>query len=475
MTPDSGTVLPRRVHIIGICGVATSALAIAFHDRGVAVSGSDKGFFPPVSTELEKRGIGFHAGWHPEKMTAGGLPEIVIAGGSGTSPTNPEVLFAKEKNIPVLSFADALGRFVVKKNSIVTAGTWGKTTNSALLSHILREAGKRPSHFTGGISLSNSSAEIADSDWSVVEGDEYQAAIWDRKAKFFYYKPRFLLLSAVSWDHADLYPRESDYFEAFEKLLKMIPPDGSVTFCADQEGVVKIMGRFKGKAIGYGRRGNAEASYAYENPRQTKSGLDLTVRHGEHAWDIHSPMLGLYQSENITGCFALAHEIGIEAERIVAAVAGFKGIKRRLEKRFEGDVTVFDDIAHSPEKAASVLATLRSIYSGKIIAVFEPNIGGRQHQAAEKYGHAFDSADIVVIPRLSSVKTAEDGASRPPMEGDEIASAIRKTHAAVEYMENDEQLVDFLLASAKKGDVVAFLGSHGFRGMIEAAVERFSR
>ena len=234
--------LPKRVHIIGIAGVATSALAIAFHKAGVKVTGSDKGFFPPVSIELEKQGIDFYAGWHPEKMSINGAPDLIVAGASGTSPSNPEILYAKENKIPILSFAEAIGKFFVQKNSIVVAGTWGKTSSAALLSHILLQADFDPSYMFGGISLSHeSAAHLGKSDWSVFEGDEYQAAIWDKKAKFFYYKPSHLLLTAVSWDHADLYPTEKSYFEAFEKLVKGMPSGGFIVANKDQQGVTKTL------------------------------------------------------------------------------------------------------------------------------------------------------------------------------------------------------------------------------------------
>ena len=156
--------------------------------------------------------------------------------------------------------------------------------------------------------------------------------------------------------------------------------------------------------------GKAEPSYSFDDIKQTKSGLNFKIKHQEKEFSIKSPMLGAFQAENITGCFAMAHELGVPTEKIIAAIASFKGMKRRLEKRLDGDlsksgVTVFDDIAHSPEKAASVLRELRSIYTGKIIAVFEPNQGGRERASATKYDHAFKDADTVIIPRLTKLKS----------------------------------------------------------------------
>jgi UDP-N-acetylmuramate-alanine ligase len=180
-------------------------------------------------------------------------------------------------------------------------------------------------------------------------------------------------------------------------------------------------------------------------------------------------MIGLFQAENITGCFALARALGVETKAIIKAVAEFKGLKRRMEKRFEGAVTVVDDIAHSPEKARSALSTLRSIYKGKIIAVFEPNIGGRETGAAGKYDGAFKDADIVIIPRLTKLKMSGDPAEAP-MEGDALAKVIGKSHPETRYLDDDRELVKEVLQEAKKEDVIVFLGSHGFRGMIEEVV-----
>ncbi|HTK33347.1 MAG TPA: Mur ligase family protein [Candidatus Paceibacterota bacterium] len=462
--------LPKHVHVIGICGVATSALAIAFHKAGVKVTGSDKGFFPPVSTELEKQGITFYAGWHPEKMVADGIPDlVVITTASGTQ--NPETIYARENNIPSLGYTEVFGKYFIKEKSIVCTGTWGKTSSSALLSHILEQAHLDPSYMFGGVSLSHeSSAKITDSEWSVFEGDEYKSSPTDPTAKFFYYKPTHLLLSAISWDHADLYPTEESYFDAFKKLTSNIPETGLIVANMQHTGVEKTLRGSTKKIVSYGLIGS---DYSYSDISQTKDGLSFVITHAEKTYKITSPMLGSFQAENITGCFAMAHNIGITPEKIISSIATFAGLKRRLEKRVSGDITVFDDIAHSPEKASSVLKNLREIYTGKIIAIFEPNIGGRERESAYKYDNAFKDADTVVIPRLTKLKVAEN-AVEVPMDGKELSETIQKTHKNINYMEDDSALVDFLVATAKKDDCIVFLGSHGFRGMIEETVKKLS-
>ena len=459
----------KHIHIVGICGVATSALAIAFHDKGYKVTGSDKGFFPPVSTELEKHKINFYAGWHPENM---GKPDVVIVGtASGTQ--NPETIFAKENNIPIYSYPEAIGEFFVKEYSIVATGTWGKTSSTALLSFILQQAKLDPTYMFGGVSLSHdASAKLTESKYSVFEGDEYKSSPTDTTPKFVYYKPTHLLLSAVSWDHADLYPTEESYFDAFRKLIANIPATGLLVVNSDNEKVKELVNKTSGKKIVWYDKANAD--YTYSDVAQSANGLDFVITHNNENFKIHSPMIGAFQAENMTGCFAMAHSIGVKPELIIEAIANFKGLKRRLEKRFVGDVTVIDDIAHSPEKAGTIVDNLKKIYSGKVIAIFEPNIGGRSRESNAKYDNAFKNADIVIIPRLTKLKIAEDS-NEQPMDGAELASVIAKTHSNTMYIEDDNELINFLITNSKKSDVIAFLGSHGFRAMIEQTIEKLNK
>lgn len=440
----------KHIHVIGICGVATSALAIAFHKAGWKVTGSDKGFFPPVSTELEKHNINFYAGWHPENI---GKPDIVIIGtASGTQ--NPETTYAKDNNIPIYSFAEAIGKFFVKEYSIVSTGTWGKTSSTALLSYIFQHAKYNPTYMFGGISLSHdSSAELTDSKYSIFEGDEYKSSPTDTTPKFTYYKPTHLLLSAISWDHADLYPTEESYFNVFRDLISKTK---FIVANKDNDKVRELVD----KAVWYGSK---DADYVCTDIKQTKNGLDFKI----NGIDIHSQLIGKFQAENITGCFAMASELGIDQKTIIEAIASFKGMKRRLERRYDGNITVFDDIAHSPEKASTVLNNLREIYQGRIFAIFEPNIGGRSRESIVKYNNAFKDANIVIIPRLTKLKIGDND---KPMEGNELAKTILKTHSSVTYIEDDNNLIKYLIENTKKGDCIAFLGSHGFRGMIEELI-----
>ncbi len=495
----------QHIHFIGICGVAMSALALAFKRAGWQITGSDAGFYPPISTHLKDAGIDFYPGWHPEKMCAqgasasgGGCPDLVVVGNVASSH-NPEWLYAREKKWNCQSYPEVIVKYFVKKNSIVIAGTFGKTTSAALVTWILREAGFDPSYMFGGLGLNGGeSANIAHSDWSVLEGDEYKASCSDNGPKFAYYAPTHLLLTSVVWDHADVYPTEESYQTAFQKLVAMVPANGLKVISekaapivilhppeADEESLSQSangegsFGRLRrpqddsdalNKTVTYGRDTNND--YTYTNCVQTKNGLTFDILHEQKKYSIKTSCLGEYMADNITGCFALASELSLAPERIIAAVATFRGLKRRLEKRYGGAVSVFDDIAHSPSKATAILETLKAIYKTHLIAVFEPNTGNRRPQAASWYDNAFAAADEVIIPRLTKIKI--DASEIPPFAGEDIAKIIAKTHPRVAYIDDDAELVATLKAASRPGDVIVFLGSHGFRGMIEQLISKLS-
>ncbi len=461
----------KHFHFIGICGVAMSALALAFKREGYKVTGSDVGFYPPVSTHLKDADIDFYPGWHPENM---GTPDLVIVGNVAGS-SNPEWLAVQEKNLPYKSYPEVIRDFFIKrkKHSIVCAGTYGKSTSTTLLTWILKEAGYDPSYMFGGLALNDlPAAELTKSDWAVVEGDEYKASRWDTGPKFAYYAPTELLLTSVVWDHADVYPTEALYREAFQKLVDSLPKAGLLVVSEKALPVITTKKAKQLSVVSYGK--NTDNDFRYSGIAQTKDGLKFTITHDGTAYKLQTATLGEYMADNITGCFALTTKMGIEPEKIIAAIASFKGMKRRLEKRYEGSATIFDDIAHSPSKAEAVLSSLRKLYSGKIIAVFEPNTGNRQLQAAPGYAHAFSAADEVVIPRLTLVKK-DSAQDTKILEGDKLAKIISKTHTAVSYIDDDKKLITYLNEKTPKGGVVVFLGSHGFRGMIEELVEVLSR
>lgn len=464
-----------KIHFIGICGVAMSALAAAFHKEGWEVTGSDVGFFPPISDYLKDNNISFYPGWHPEKMTENGNPDIVVVGNVAGS-ANLEFIYARKNNLNCKSYPEVIAEHIVQKNSLVCAGTYGKTSTTALLTLILEKASINPSYMFGGLSLNlpvsakiNSAGNNKEG-WSVLEGDEYKTARWDSRPKFKLYSPTHLLLTSVSWDHADIYPTEETYLQAFKDLMGMIPSAGLIVSCVDDTKIKGVLtGNTNGaKEITYGK--DPAADYCYSQVNQTTSGISFVIKHKDKEYNISAPVLGEHMAENICGCFAVAKEIGIEERVILNTIAEFKGIKRRLEKRFAGKITIYDDLGHSPAKAAATLKTLRAIYpNNKITAIFEPNTGNRKSQSIPGYANAFTDADEVIIPTLTKIKIDPNDID-PPFDGQKLAEIISQTQPQTVHIENDNELIEYIKNNTKKEDAVVFLGSHGFRGMIEKLV-----
>jgi UDP-N-acetylmuramate: L-alanyl-gamma-D-glutamyl-meso-diaminopimelate ligase len=456
----------KHIHFIGICGVAMSALAIAFQKKGWRVTGSDAGFFPPISTHLKENNIDFYPGWHVEKMTTHGDPDLIVVGNVASS-TNPEWEYVQKNKLDYKSYPEVIAEYFVKENSIVCAGTYGKTSTTAMLTWILKEVKFDPSYMFGGLSQNNIlAAEITDTKYSILEGDEYKSSRWDNSPKFSHYSPTNLLLTSIIWDHADVYPTEQNYLDAFKKLIQSIPSNGLIIACTDNSNVTELTNSLD-KKVTYGKNENAD--YKYSNVSSSKNGISFIIEHKNNTYKIESALLGNYQAENIAGCFAMACELGINVEQIISSIKSFKGIRRRLEKRYENDITVFDDIAHSPIKAQAILETLKSVYSGKIIAVFEPNTGNRKLASFPGYDNAFAKADEVIIPRLTKIKI-DTNDTEEPADGKKLAEVVQKTHQNTKYIEGDIELIKYIKDSAKKDDTIVFLGSHGFRGMIDQLI-----
>jgi len=450
------------------------SLAMAMKHAGFEVSGSDVGIYPPISTYLKEHGVEYYTGWHPKRM---GEPDLVVVGNVAGSE-NPEWQYVQEKKIPYVSYPELVAKYFVKPNSIVCAGTYGKTTTTALLSWILTQAGMNPSYMFGGLAVNEGFPSavlpphhnplLGNEEFSVIEGDEYKTARWDNSPKFSHYSPTHLLLTAVEWDHADVYPTSEGYYDAFQKLINSIPKNGLIVV-SERILDIKILNIQYPISITYGKSTNVD--YRYGNIETNKDGIIFNIFNENQKYTVTSKLIGDFMADNMCAAFAMAHEIGIPTDTIIKAIESFKGLKRRLEKRYEGGVTVIDDIAHSPAKANSTLKTLKQIYNGKIIAVFEPNTGNRQIESIPSYDNQFANADEVIIPRLTHIK--RDPAKPEPMDGSKLAEVIGKTHPNVLYIDDDNKLINYLTNKLIPGDVVVFLGSHGFRGMIEQLICEF--
>lgn len=446
-------------------------VAKMFLDMGWSVSGSDKGFFPPMSTYLQQfPEIDFYPGFHPEKM---GTPDLVVHG--TMSEKNPEMAYAREQGFDMISYPEALERFVIKKHSIVTVGTYGKTTLSSLLTWILETAGLNPSYMSGGVQqVLHDGVRATDSEWSVVEGDEYPFDLANPVAKFFYYHPTHLLITAAEWDHMDVFKTETDFVAPFKKVVQEMDAGSLIVANITGKNIPEVISDAPCTVVTYEGVGlGKEADYYVENVQRNGvvTTFDVAKKDGTFSETFETSLIGKHMLENICGAVALCNETGaIDVASMQKAITSFKTVRQRLEIRGETKegAIVIDDLAHSPTKARVSISALRHWFpESKVFVVYEPNIGNRTKESLPGYHNAFNLAHEVIIPRLTVIKK-KSGDYR--LSGEELAQRIAEDQEHTTYIEDDDALALHLQKNAHKGDVIAFMGGHGFRGMIDQAL-----
>jgi UDP-N-acetylmuramate: L-alanyl-gamma-D-glutamyl-meso-diaminopimelate ligase len=229
-----------KVHLLGICGTGMSALAGLLKEKGHVVTGSDENFYPPISDILKKLKIPLFKGYKPENIP----PDVdLVIVGNVISRGNPEAEYILNKNISFMSMPEALYNFFIKKNiSIVIAGTHGKTTTTALVAWGLEVIGKKPSFILGGMAKNfGKNYQLGKKYYFIVEGDEYETSFFDKGPKFLHYFPRYLILNAIEYDHADIFSSRNEYLKAFEKLMNIIPQKGLIIYNAESPLAHKIV------------------------------------------------------------------------------------------------------------------------------------------------------------------------------------------------------------------------------------------
>lgn len=387
-----------RVHLVAVCGTGMGALAGLLKEAGHEVSGSDRAFYPPMSERLQAWGIPTREGFDPTHVP----PEAdLVVVGNVCRKDNPEAQAALARGLTVMSFPQALAEFFIgDRTSVVVAGTHGKTTTSALLAYILVEAGLDPSFLVGGIPQNfGKSFHLGRGGIFVVEGDEYDAAFFDKRPKFVHYRPRVAVLTAMEFDHADIYPDMAAYRAAFGMLLGLLPADGLLVACADDPEVTALARSAPCRVVTYGLGAGAEWGAADLTFSAETTRFSL-LRRGGRAGAVTLPLAGRHNVANTLGALAAAEAVGVEAVRAAELLPGFRGVARRMQVRGTVDgVTVIDDFAHHPSKVRETVLAARARYPGaRLVAVFEPRTNtSRRKYFQDSYPSAFSGADEVIL------------------------------------------------------------------------------
>jgi UDP-N-acetylmuramate: L-alanyl-gamma-D-glutamyl-meso-diaminopimelate ligase len=478
MPDDNGNVLTeiapgsiRRIHLVGVAGTGMGSFAGMLKAAGYEVTGSDEKVYPPMSDMLAAWGVDVMTPYAPENLDAA-QPDLVIIG-NVIRRVNPEATAVRERGIPQMSFPAAFGSLVLEgKHSVVIAGTHGKTTTSALMSHVLVSAGVDPTFLVGGVTLNYAgNFRNGKGPHVVVEGDEYDTAYFDKGPKFLHYRARTAMLTSVEFDHADIYRDMAHYESAYEKFAASLPADGFLAVAASYPNAVAIARRAS-KAYVATYAGHGDADYTTANLRFGPEGARFTIREPRgNVGEFLLPMSGHHNVENAVGVYALSRSLGLSADQIRDGFATFSGVKRRQEIRGEiGGVLVIDDFAHHPTAVRETIAAIRLRYPDRRLwAVFEPRSNtSRRNIHQNEYAHAFQGAT------RASIRVPEPHDKVPIDEQlniDAVVAALNDQKIEADASPDVDVLVRRVIDGARPGDVLLVMSNGAFGGFIPAVLE----
>lgn len=363
-----------HIHILGICGTFMGGVAVLARQAGHTVSGSDMNVYPPMSTQLQEQGIELTEGYDLRCLDP--APDMVVVGNVMTRG-NPVVEAMLNRGIPYTSGPQWLREYVLRERWVLAvAGTHGKTTTSSMLAWILEFAGLKPGFLIGGIPNDfGISARLGETPFFVVEADEYDTAFFDKRSKFVHYQPRTLVLNNLEFDHADIFPDLSAIERQFHHLVRTVPGDGLIVVNADDSNLGRVldMGCWTHRE-GFSASGATAADGWQANLlKQDGSAFEVSFK-GVAQGKLNWRQLGMHNVANALAAIAAARHAGVPVKMALEALAGFTGVKRRMELRGEyGDIRLYDDFAHHPTAIAMTLSGLRRhVGDQRIIVLLEP-------------------------------------------------------------------------------------------------------
>ncbi len=464
-------------------------LACLLQEQGHRVRGADGPLYPPMSTLLAAAGIAPHVGWDPAHLEP--APDLVVVG-NAVPRDNPEARAAEERGLPRLSMPEALARFFLAgRRPLVVAGTHGKTTTTALAAWVWSRCGRDPGYLVGGVPLGlPSSFRAGAGERFIVEGDEYNAAYFDRGPKFLHYRAETLILTSVEHDHADLYPEPESLHAAYRELLSRLPPGGLAVVSGDDADAVRLARESAPcRVVTYGLGpgcdvtplGAVEESAGGCRFRVADPGAgDGTGPDGTGTVEIRLSLAGRHNAENALAVWAAARADGLPAAAVAAALGEFRGVKRRQEEiGTAGGVTVVDDFAHHPTAVRRTLEALAGRYGvssrggRRLLACFEPRslTAGRAHLAAA-YAEAFAPAGAVLLaPVYHAGRLGPDQL----LDREALAAELRRPGREARACDSIDGVLTAALELARPGDVAVTMSSGSFDRLPHRLLEELSR
>ena len=459
----------RSVYLVGICGKGMGALAELLHEAGYEVAGSDEAAYPPMSTRLAARGIRVDEGYSATHLDP--MPDLVVVGNAAI-PTHPEAAAARERGMVQASLPEALAHlFLAQRRPAVIAGTHGKTTTTGLLTHVLREAGHDPGFLVGGVMVGEErTSALGSGPVFCVEGDEYDAAYFDKRPKMILYRPHRAVVTSLEFDHADIYRDWGEYKRAFHAFAALPPPDGLLVLNGEDREVRALAERTWARVRLYGEEGTEASGVSYDVAARGLTAVEggqrfTLVASGEAVTEVFLPMGGRYNAMNALAVAAVAMDAGVSPEAVARGLNLFRGMKRRQEVVAEaGGVLVVDDFAHHPTAVAATVRGVRERWPGRrVVAVFEPRSNSSRRKAFETpYTSALATADRLF---LSAPPLRHNDDPADFLDAKTVARGVRAGGTEAAAYDSADALLPDLVDALAPGDLALVMSNGSFDGL----------
>lgn len=440
------------------------SVAAALRDQGFTVTGQDDHVYPPMSTFLESRGIEITRGFDAADIP----PADLVVIGNAMSRGNPAVEAVLNSKRLYLSLPETLRHHVLRgRRNLVVTGTHGKTTTTSLLAWIFESAGRAPGYLIGGIPANlGQGSNLRESEYFIIEGDEYDTAFFDKRSKFVHYLPELVIVNNIEFDHADIYKDIEEIKTSFRRLLQIVPTGGIVLFNADDANCREVASTCPAPTAGVGFGESAahrigEVSY---EPSETRFVLD-----GE---SYVLPMAGEFNVRNAAMAVTAARFHGLAPAAIRGALTSFQGIRRRQEIRgVVKGITVVDDFGHHPTAIRETLAGLRKKFPGaRLWALFEPRSNTTRRAVFQHdLPAAFADADGVFLSQIARLDQLPEAERLQPAR---VIDDLTATGKPAFYEPTADAIVERLRPLVRNGDVIVVFSNGGFDGIHQKLLER---
>ena len=461
-----------HVYFLGIAGAGVSALASVLISEGHRVSGSDDGVFPPVSSYLDRMGVPYHVGFDPALIPADIDAAVVGSSAKLDLGDNPELAELIRRGVPRFSFAQFLADHTAGRQNIVVAGSFGKSTLTAMTAVLMRAAGHDPGYFIGAIPLDLETTGHGGTDRAfLIEGDEYVISGTDHRSKFVLYHPDQLLLSSIVHDHVNVFPTMADYEAPFAQLLALLPDDGLLVCATGFEPIRRLTA---GRAVvWYGL--DEDAGYRAGNIVIGEiTRFDLTTPSGR-VIPLETELLGLHNIENIAGAAAQLLERGdVDAASLQRGVRAFRGVARRLDKKTRASrIPAYEGFGSSYEKARSAIEAIALHFPARpSVVVFEPHtFSWRNQDALAWYDTVFAGVSRVLL--LPPPRHGED--SHQQLTATDILARVRAAGVDADAFGSGAEVLAELERSLRGNEVLLLLSSGPMDGLVATAPAMLER